>query len=66
MKLLNTELQHEHTFRITVVFEFLLLQVGMALHLVDSRNNLGRLEKPLSLCDGEVGDTNGFDEPFSN
>ena len=36
----------------------------MTLHLVDSWYNLGCLKKTLSLCDGEIRDTNGTGKAF--
>ena len=43
-----------HTFLVAVFLELGLLEVGVALHLVHGRHNLGRLEKVLCLGDGEV------------
>ena len=52
--------QREHTLAdqltnsITVFFQFLLLEIRVALHLVHRWNHLGHLEKIGSFCDGEV------------
>ena len=45
------------TLPVAVFLEFLLLEVGVALHLVHSRYNLGRLEQTLCLRDCKVGDS---------
>ena len=54
------------TFGVTVLLQFLLLEVGMALHLVHRRYRLGCLQESIGLGDGEVGDTDGFGQTFVN
>ena len=50
------------TFVLAVVLKLRLLQVGMALHLIDCWHCLGCLQEVLCLSDAEVGDTNSTSE----
>ena len=54
------------TFAVTVLLEFLLLEEGVTLHLIDSWYNLGCLEKTLCLCDGKVGDSDALGETLAD
>jgi len=52
------------TFGIKVLFQFGLLEIGMALDLVHSWYNLGCLKQMFCFRDCKVGDTNGLHQPL--